>query len=207
MNEAAPAVPQLVVLQDFDHDLTLPTDDTPLFTVLLPLSLVLAVFLAVMITAVLSEPPLLLGDGLGLGGSEEDVERLPEADSQANKRHQCHVQRAGLDLLEVLPVHIAPLGGFFERPVGGMAESADPSPERTLLLLEASGRSVGLGRSLRLGGGHAARPSEFRLVLNTSHVTRNALTSLVPSKKIGSWPYRATAGIERAGPRKDGGGS
>lgn len=186
MNEAAPAVPQLVVLQDFDHDLTLPTDDTPLLTVLLPLSLVLAVFVAALTIAVLGEPRLPLREELGLGRGEKDVQGLAEADGQANERHQRHVQRAGLDLLEMLPVHIAPLGGFFESPVSSMAQRTNPSPERPLLLLEARGGSMGLGRSLRLGGGHAYRPSRFRLVPNTSHVPRNALTSLVPSQKIGS---------------------
>lgn len=146
--------------------------------------------LAVLMSAIIEAPALLLGRDLDLGGGEEDVERLAEADGQANERHQRHVQRARLDFLEVLPVHVAPLGGFFEGPAGGMAESANPSPERPLLLLEASGASVGLGRSLRLGGGHAARPSGFRPVLNTSHVTINGLTSFVPSGTIGSWAQK-----------------
>lgn len=171
MNEAAPAVPQLVVLESFDPDLTIPTDDTPVFTVLLPLSLVLVIFLGTVITATLSESHLLLRDGLGLGRGEEDVQRLPKADGQANERHQRHVQRPGLDLLEMLPVHIAPLGGFFQGPLGSMAESPNASPERPLLLLEASGGSVSLGRSLRLGGCHACRPSAHRPLPNTSHVT------------------------------------
>lgn len=188
MNEAAPAVPQLVVLEVFDPDLTLPTDDTPVFTVLLPLSLVLVIFLGTVITATLSESHLLLRDGLGLGRGEEDMERLAKAHGQANERHQRHVERARLDLLEVLPVHIAPLGGLLQRPLGTMAERPNTSPERPLLLLEASGGSVGLGRSLRLGGSHACRPSVVRVLLNTSHVTRNALTSLVPSQKIGGCP-------------------
>lgn len=196
MNEAAPAVAQLVVLEAFDQDLTLPTDDTPVFTVLLPLLVVLAVYLATVIIAVLSEPRLPLGDGLGLGGGEEDVQRLTKADSKANECHQGHVQRAGLDLLEVLPVHIAPLGGFFQGPLGGMAKSTHTSTERTLLLLEARGGSVGLGRALRLGGGHACRPSVVRLVLNTSHVTRNDLTSLVPSQRIRRSGH--TARVERS---------
>lgn len=44
-----PAVPQLVVLEEFDHDLTLPTDDTPLLSVLLPLLIVLLVFGALLV--------------------------------------------------------------------------------------------------------------------------------------------------------------
>lgn len=150
MNEPAPAVPQLVVLQDFDHEPTLPTDDIPVLTVLLPLLVLIAVFLTIVIIGVVREPRLPLGDGLGLGRGEEDVQRLTKADGQANECHKGNVQRAGFDLLKVLPVHVAPLGGFFQGPLGGMAKSTHTSPERPLLLLESRGGSVGLGRSLGL---------------------------------------------------------
>ena len=109
MNESlpAPAVPQTVVLEEFDHELTLPTDDSPLFTVLLPLLALLVVYLGVLINAASEDPRLPLLDRLDLGGCEEGVHRLPEADRQANQRHESHVQGAGLDLLEVLPVDVA----------------------------------------------------------------------------------------------------
>lgn len=153
MNESwpAPAVPQVVVLEDLDQDPSIPTDDTALFTVLLPLAIVLVMFLAALVSVVIEEPRLLLQGGLGLGGSEEGVERLAEADGKTNERHQRHVQRAGFNLLEVLPVHIAPLGGLFERPVGRMAESPNASPERPLLLLEARRLSVCSRGSFGLG--------------------------------------------------------
>lgn len=186
MNESlvAPAVPHAVALQDLAREPSLPRDDSALFTVVLPLVVLLVVYVAALFEAITEQPALLLRDGLGLSRSEEDVQRLSKADGQANQRHQRDVQRAGFDLLEVLPVHIAPLGGFFQRPVRSVAQSAHPSPERPLLLLETSGASVSLGRPLRLGGGHAVRPSGFRRVSDTSHVPINALTSLVPSRII-----------------------
>ena len=202
MNESlvAPAVPQIVPVQDLDQDPSLPRDDSALCTVLLPLVVLLVVYLGALFEAITEEPALLLRGGLGLSGSEEDVERLSKADGQANERHQGDVQRARFDLLEMLPVHIAPLGGFFQRPVGGMAQGSHPSPERPLLLLETSGASVGLGRSLRLGGGHAVRPSGFRLACNTSHAPSSALTSLVPRTIIGHWALVRTAASGAGGP-------
>ena len=146
------------VMQEADcwkDDLSIPMDKAPLFTLLLPLSGLLLVYLGLLAYSVLASSPSSLLDGLRLGRSEEDVERLAEADRQADERNESHVQRAGLDLLKVLPVDVAALAGFLQRPVGGMAQSADPSPQRPLLLPETSGGSMGLGRSLGLGGGHA----------------------------------------------------
>lgn len=56
MNEPllAHAVPQFAIPDEFDHS-PIPTDDTPLLTVLLPLFLVLALFLTVLLGAMLSE--------------------------------------------------------------------------------------------------------------------------------------------------------
>lgn len=171
----------------WDEGLVVPLDNTPLFTLLLPLSGLLLAYLGLLAYSVFTSSPSLLLDGLRLGRSEEDVERLPEADGQANQSHQGHIQSAGLDLLKVLPVHVAPLGSLFEGPIGGMTQSSDPSTQSSLLLLEAGRGSVGLGRSLGLDGGHTARPSGFPLARDTSHVTSFGLTSLVPSQIIEHW--------------------
>lgn len=175
----------------WEDDLAIPMDNAPLFTLVLPLSGLLLVYLGLLAYSVFASSPSSRLDGLRVGRSEEDVERLAEADRQADERHQRHVQRAGLDLLKVLPVDIATLAGFLQRPVGSMAESTDASAQRSRLLLETGGGSMGLGRSLGLGGGHTLRPSGFRLVRDTSHVTSFVLTSLVPTKIIGSWAHIA----------------
>lgn len=183
------------VMQEADcwkDDLSIPMDKVPLFTLLLPLSGLLLVYLGLLAYSVLASSPSSLLDGLRLGRSEEDVERLAEADRQADERNEGHVQGSRLDLLKVLPVDVAALAGFLQRPVGRMAQRADPSAQRPLLLPETSGGSVGLGRSLGFGGGHALRPSGFLLVRDTSHVTRNALTSLVTSKNIERWAFVRT---------------
>lgn len=151
MNEPVQAVPQDDVLDCLDRDPSIPTDDIALLTVLLPVVTALAIFVSAIAGAIIEDPRSLLRDGLGLGRSEEHVKRLTKADRQANERHKRHVERACLDLLEVLPVDVAPLRSFFERPVSRVSQRSESSSERTLLLLESCGTSVGLRGPFGLG--------------------------------------------------------
>lgn len=167
----AVARPVVEETECWEDDLVIPMDSGPLLSLLLPLSGVLLVYLSALAYSVFASSPSPQLEGLSLGRSEEGVERLSKADRQADQRDEGDVERARLDLLQVLPVHVAPLGSLLQGPISGMAQSSDPSAKSSLLLLEAGGGSVGLGRSLWLGGGHAFRPSAVRLAVNTSHVT------------------------------------
>lgn len=68
----------------WEDDLVIPVDNAPLFTLLLPLSGLLLVYLGLLAYSVFSSSPSSLLDGLHLGRSEENVERLSKADRQAN---------------------------------------------------------------------------------------------------------------------------